>query len=174
MVKDDYIASLPIEGRLRVFLLWVAKQYSHSWPYLVVCPQLNGVLYWDTVSQLSIFNHHWAMAAKHGIMTISHSHKQHVVKSLTSSELCCHLTCTFPTWVENNKPKTSFEKRLETVFVWNCFLIIHHHLTWVIRELVPGLPSEDGPGLQSFGLDLQGIPCDLAPAMVHGNPNPQN
>ena len=31
--------------------------------------------------------------------------------------------------LKNNKPKP----RLKNVFVWNCFLIIHLHLTWVIR-----------------------------------------
>ena len=71
---------------------------------------------------------------------------QHVVKSMTSSEPCCHLNFTCPTWVETTNQKP----RLKNVFVWNCFLIIHLHLTWVFRELVPGFPSEDGPGIQSF------------------------
>ena len=70
--------------------------------------------------------HHWAMATEQHQYTISHMTtccEVHEIVAKHGNMKLSHST--------NNKPKTSFEKRLETVFVWNCFLIIHLHLTWV-------------------------------------------
>ena len=121
------LRSTPMHGKLEAFLLWVAKQYSHSWPYPVVCPQLDGVSYWDTVSQLF---HLCAIIGQwlQNNSSIPYPIRQHIVKSGNGSRV--HYLSWTPHFQLELKT-TNQKPRLKNVFVWNCFLIIHLHLTWV-------------------------------------------
>ena len=84
-------------------------------------------IYWDTVSQLF---HLCAIIGQwlQSNISIPYPTWQHVVKSGNDSRvhyLSWTPHCQLELKTTNQKP------RLKNVFVWNSFLIIHLHLTWV-------------------------------------------